>query len=187
MGGVASGKTTVAEMLGSLGAKVINADKIGHSLLNSPEIKEKLVRRWGREILDEEGKVDRTRLSTAVFSDKEELKELNNILHPPILKAIEEEIASDKSGTVVLDAALLQETGLTEVCDLLVFVAAEDRVKKERAVRDRKWNPDEVIRREGLQSPLEEKRRIAHYVINNNSTRDKTLEQVKDFWNSFVT
>ncbi|HCN19262.1 MAG TPA: dephospho-CoA kinase, partial [Planctomycetia bacterium] len=69
MGGIASGKTTVAGMLGSFGAKVIDADKIGHSLLSAPEIKEKLVKRWGKDVLDKGGAVDRSKLSRLVFSD----------------------------------------------------------------------------------------------------------------------
>ncbi|MEE9583974.1 MAG: dephospho-CoA kinase, partial [Candidatus Brocadiales bacterium] len=97
MGGIASGKTTVAEMIGSIGARVIDADKIGHGLLKTPEVKGKLVRKWGKEILDERGTVDRSKLSRLVFSDAEALRELNNTLHPLILEAIRREIATDET------------------------------------------------------------------------------------------
>lgn len=190
MGGVASGKTTVAEMLGSFGAKVVDADKIGHGLLSKPEIREKLVRKWGEGILDEGGEVDRGKLSRLVFSDAEALGELNDILHPLILEAICREIASEEAKgdarAVVLDAALLQETGLTGLCDLLVFVVADDSVKRERAVKHRRWDPEDVARRERFQASAEEKRKIAHYVINNNSSKEETLRQVREFLDRFV-
>lgn len=185
MGGIASGKTTVAGMLGSFGAKVIDADKIGHSLLSAPEIKEKLVKRWGKDILDKGGAVDRSKLSRLVFSDAKVLRELNDILHPLILETIRREIARSEERMVVVDAALLYETGLTELCDLLVFVAAEERVKKERAVKDRGWNSEEVARRGRFQSPVEEKSRMAHYVIDNNSSTEDALRQVRDFLDRF--
>ncbi len=186
MGGVASGKTTVAEMLDSFGAKVVDADKIGHGLLDAPDIREKLVKKWGNEILDEGGEVDRNKLSGLVFSDAEALRELNEMLHPLILEAIRREIARDETRAVVVDAALLQETGLTGLCDLLVFVAADDSVKKERAVKHRRWEPEEVARRERFQAPVEEKRKIADYVINNNSSKEETLKQVREFLDRFV-
>ncbi len=186
MGGIASGKTTVAEMIGSIGARVIDADKIGHGLLRTPEVKGKLVRKWGKEILDERGTVDRSKLSRLVFSDAEALRELNNTLHPLILEAIRREIATDETRVVVVDAALLQETGLTELCDLLVLVVAEERVKKERAVKYRHWSPEEVSRRERFQTPVEQKKRMAHYVINNNFSKEETLKQVKEFLDKFV-
>lgn len=185
MGGVASGKTTVAGMLGSFGAKVIDADKIGHGFLGVPEIKEKLVKRWGKDILDKEGAVDRSKLSRLVFSDAKALRELNDILHPLILGAIRREIARSEGGMVVVDAALLYETGLAELCDLLIFVAAEERVKKERAVNDRRWNSEEVARRERFQSSAEEKSRMAHHVIDNNFSTEDTLRQVRDFLDRF--
>ncbi|MEE9515353.1 MAG: dephospho-CoA kinase [Candidatus Brocadiales bacterium] len=186
MGGIASGKTTVAEMLGSFGARVIDADEIGHGFLDTPEVKEKLVERWGKEILDEGGGVDRDRLSRLVFSDAEALRELNDTLHPLILEAIHREIAGEGGRIVVLDAALLHETGLTELCDLLLFVAAEKRVKEERAVKQRRWKPEEVARRERFQAPVEEKRKIAHCVIDNNFSKEETLKQVKEFLDRFV-
>ncbi len=186
MGGIASGKTTVADMLGSFGARVIDADRIGHRLLGTPEVKEKLVKRWGREILNEDDEIDRSRLSELVFQDAEMLGELNETLHPLILEEIRREIAGEEAGVVVLDAALLQETGLTGLCDLLIFVAVDDSLKKERAVKDRHWSPEEVDRRERFQSPVEEKRKMADYVIGNNFSKEKTLKQVKEFFDRLV-
>lgn len=185
MGGVSSGKSTVAEMLGSLGAKVIDADKMAHELLEKPGVKEKVLERWGKEILGKEGKIDRERLASIVFSDGKALKELTSLLHPPLLEYIRKEVGRKESRPLVLDAALLLETGLDEVCDLLVFVEAGRAVKEERA-RLRGWPRGEVQRREGFQSPEPQKKKRAHFVVNNNSSKEETFRQLKDFWQKFV-
>jgi dephospho-CoA kinase len=185
MGGVASGKSTVAEMLGSLGARVIDADKMAHELLEEPGIREKVLQRWGKRILGKEGEIDREKLASIVFSNGKALKELTSILHPPILESIRREVERGDSRPLVLDAALLLETGLDEVCDLLVFVEAGPEVKEERACL-RGWSRGEVQRREGFQSSESRKKERAHFVVNNNSSKEETFRQLKDFWQKFV-
>ncbi|HHT9120731.1 MAG TPA: dephospho-CoA kinase [Candidatus Hypogeohydataceae bacterium YC41] len=185
MGGVVSGKSTVAEMLGSLGAKVIDADRMAHELLEKPEVKEKVLERWGKGILDTEGRIDRAKLADIVFSDGKALKELTGLLHPPLLETIRKEAERNESRPLVLDAALLLETGLDEVCDLLVFVETGQELKEERA-RLRGWPRGEVQRREGFQSPESQKRKKAHFVVNNDSSKEETFRQLKDFWNKFI-
>ncbi|HHT9153690.1 MAG TPA: dephospho-CoA kinase [Candidatus Hypogeohydataceae bacterium YC40] len=185
MGGVVSGKSTVAEMLGSLGAKVIDADRMAHELLEKPEVKEKVLERWGKGILDTEGRIDRAKLADIVFSDGKALKELTGLLHPPLLETIRKEAERNESRPLVLDAALLLETGLDEVCDLLVFVETGQELKEERA-RLRGWPRGEVQKREGFQSPESQKRKKAHFVVNNDSSKEETFRQLKDFWNKFI-
>lgn len=185
MGGVASGKSTVAEMLGSLGAKVIDADEMAHELLEKPGIKEKVLERWGKGLLGREGRIDRGKLASIVFSDGKALKELTNLLHPPILESIRSEANRKGPKPLVLDAALLLETGLDEVCDLLIFVEAGPEVKEERA-RLKGWSSGEVQRREGFQAPASQKKKRAHFVIDNNSSKEETFRQLKDFWQKFV-
>lgn len=199
MGGVASGKSMVAEMLGSLGAEVIHADEMAHELLEKPEIKEKVLERWGKGLLGGgEGKIDRGKLASIVFSNGEALKELTNLLHPPILESIrrlvlesalggEGEVDKKEKGSMplVIDAALLLETGLDGACDLLVFVEASPEVKEERS-RLKGWSRGEVQRREGFQAPESQKKKKAHVVINNDSSKEETFRQVKDFWQKLV-
>ncbi|HHT9132073.1 MAG TPA: dephospho-CoA kinase [Candidatus Tripitaka californicus] len=195
MGGVASGKSMVAEMLGSLGAEVIHADEMAHELLEKPEIKEKVLERWGKGLLGVKGEIDRGKLASIVFSNGEALKELTNLLHPPILESIRRLVLERSEGEMdrkgkgsiplVLDAALLLETGLDEACDLLVFVEASPEVKEERS-RLKGWSSGEVQRREGFQSPESQKKKRAHVVINNDSSKEETFRQVKDFWQKLV-
>ena len=185
MGGVASGKSTVAEMLGSLGAKVIDADEMAHELLEKPGVKEKVLERWGKGLLGRDGRIDRGKLAGIVFSNGKALKELTNLLHPPILESIRREVGRKESKPLVLDAALLLETGLDEVCDLLIFVEAGPEVKEERA-RLKGWPSGEVQKREGFQSPESQKKERAHFVVNNNSSKEETFRQLKDFWQKLV-
>jgi dephospho-CoA kinase len=185
-GGIASGKTTVAEMLGSLGAKVIDADKMAHKLLDIPEVRNRLEKLWGKEILNETGKIDRRSLSRIVFSQEGALKELTDILHPPILEEIRREVSKGDARVIVLDAALLEETGLVTLCDLLIFVEAEDLLREKRVQEIRNWPPEAVARREEFQTPKEVKKKRAHYVINNNFSKEETFGQVKEFWNKFI-
>ncbi len=189
VGGVASGKSMVAEMLGSLGAKVIDADEMAHDLLERPEIKGRVLERWGNGILGRDGKIDRGRLASIVFSSDKALKELTDLLHPPILESIRKEVEravkGKESRPLVLDAALLLETGLDNVCDLIIFVEAGPEVKEERA-RLKGWPPGEVQKREGFQLPESRKKERAHFVVNNNSSKEETFRQLKDFWKKFI-
>jgi dephospho-CoA kinase len=173
-------------MLGSLGAKVMDADKMAHELLKTPLVKGKVMERWGKEILGKDGSIDRTKLADIVFSDRKALQELTDILHPPILEALRKEVERSESKPLILDAALLLETGLDEVCDLLVFVETGPEQKEERA-RLRGWPPGEVQRREGFQSPEHVKKSRAHFVVNNDSSKEETFRQLKDFWNKFIS
>lgn len=172
-------------MLGSLGARVIDADKLAHELLEKPEIKEKVLKRWGRGLLGEEGRIDRSKLAGIVFSNAEALKELTSLLHPPILESIHREVGQKGSEPLVLDAALLLETGLDELCDLLVFVETGPGVKEERA-RLRGWPSGEVQKREAFQSPESRKKEKAHFVVDNNLSKEETFRQLKGFWQTFV-
>ncbi|MEK7242278.1 MAG: dephospho-CoA kinase, partial [Planctomycetota bacterium] len=184
MGGVASGKSMVAEMLGSLGAEVIHADEMAHELLEKPGIKEKVLERWGKGLLGGEGEIDRGKLASIVFSNGEALKELTNLLHPPILESIRRLVLERSEGEadrkekesipLVIDAALLLETGLDGACDLLVFVEASPEVKEERS-RLKGWSRGEVQRREGFQAPESQKKKKAHVVINNDSSKEETF------------
>ncbi len=125
-GGIASGKSTIAKMLETLGASVINADEICHRLINTKSMSQKIINRWGDHIQDKYGRIERHKLGKIVFTDKKELSALNKIIHPKAIKQIKDRIAKlrNESTTVaiVLDAALLVESNLIDVCDVTLFV-----------------------------------------------------------------
>ena len=94
LGGIASGKSTLAGILTEWGAALIDADKIGHKLLEQSEIQRKIREEWGEDVFNSEGRIDRVRLGSIVFADKLEMEKLSDIVHPPLLKNIEEALQS---------------------------------------------------------------------------------------------
>jgi len=110
-GGPASGKSRLAGLLAERGARVIDADRIGHEVLQRPQVKQALTEAFGREILSRCGAIDRARLAEAAFADEQQLRRLNDIVHPPLLEEIRRRVEGLKEGgdarPIVLDAALL--------------------------------------------------------------------------------
>jgi dephospho-CoA kinase len=189
MGGIASGKSTVAKMLRSLGASIIDADKICHQLINTEEIRDKISKKWGNHLQNKDGKINRRALGKIVFADKEKLSALNKIIHPKAIKLIRSRIADfkDKTNVIVLDAALLAEANLTTLCDTILFVDTKKPISMKRAQKNRKWPLSETTKREKFQYSMREKKEMAEITINNNLSKVNTLNQVKDFWNQFIT
>ena len=190
-GGIASGKSTIAKMLESLGASVINADEICHRLINTKSISQKIINRWGDHIQDKYGRIERDKLGEIVFSDRKEISTLNKMIHPEAIKRIKNRITElrNQSTTVaiVLDAALLVESDLIDICDITLFVDTKKNTCKARVKNSRKWPTGEITKREKFQSSLREKKKIADIVICNNRYQTDTLKQVKDFWQQFIT
>ncbi len=190
-GGIASGKSTIAKMLESLGACVINADKICHQLINTKSVSQKIVNRWGGHIQDKYGRIERDKLGEIVFADKKEISALNKMIHPEAVKRIKNRITKLKKQSttvaIVLDAALLVESNLIDICDITLFVDTRKNTCKARVKNSRKWPTGEITKREKFQSSLREKSEIADIVICNNQDQADTLNQVKDFWQQFIT
>ena len=189
LGGIAAGKSTVARMLAELGATTISADEIAHEVLDKPAIRERVVARWGRQVLDEAGHVDRAALARLVFGNPEELAALEAITHPAIVAELRERVAaarrSPQTAAVVVDAPLLVEAELDGACDVLVFVDCPREVRIARASA-RGWDAEELDRRESHQSPLEAKRRRARFIIDGNAPLETTFQQVQQLWQSLL-
>ena len=184
MGAVASGKSTVARLMAEDGGQLVDADRIGHEVLEMPEIKRQLRREFGDEVFDSAGTLGRKALGRLVFGKAGRLAELNAIVHPVILDIMERRIrAASEAGQaqfVVLDAALLMEKNLHEAwCDALVFVDAEENERLERARQSRGWDAQQLSQRDAAQSPLETKKRLADFVIDNSGTRRQLEDRVR--------
>jgi len=175
-GGVGSGKSTVAAIFIKQGARGIDADALGHRVLDLPAVRAGLVRDWGEEIL-RDGRVDRAALARLAFRSRKSVARLNRRVHPEILKEIRRRIEKAR-GWVVLDAALLYETGADALCDRVVFVSAP-RALRARRVRSRGWGPGELKRRERFQLPVVYKKKKADYVIDNAGPTTRTVEQTR--------
>jgi len=150
-GPIASGKTSVAKMYKEMGAYLIDADKIGHQLLERPDIKKRIIEEFGDEILTDKGKIDREKLGAIVFSDISRLEALNDIIQKPLVDIIKEQILelqeSGFPGIVVIDAALLPKWDIVKLMDLVLVVDAPRWQRMNRLVRQRGLPQDEAERR----------------------------------------
>jgi dephospho-CoA kinase len=184
IGGVGSGKSRAAAEFAKYGARVISGDKFGHEALRQPDIKQQVVGRWGSEILDDKGEVDRRKLGTIVFADPRERKVLEKLVFPWIERRIEEEIARAQDDAsvklVVLDAAIMLETGWGEACDQLVYVDAPREQRLQRLAQERGWSAQEMEKRERSQWPLAEKRKRADRILDNSGSPEELARQVQD-------
>lgn len=189
-GGISSGKSTVARMFASLGAECIDADEICHRLIQSKEIKKEIVERFGETVLDAIGKIDRSQLAKIVFQEKARLDELCAILHPLVIKQIETKIDEieklRRRKAIVIDAALLEESELSMICDFVIFVNTGRDNRLNRCKISRNWEEDELEKRERFQMALEVKKKRADYIIDNNFTEDSTHRQVEEFWKYYI-
>ena len=182
MGGIGSGKTTVARMLADLGATVLDADAICAELHRTEAVKAGIESRWGAAALGPDGEPDRAKLADIVFGDPAHLAELNRLLHPRIAGRIERDVAACRrngTGLCVIDAPLLLETGLDRLCDATVFVECDPDTRGRRVADHRGWSPDQIQRREEHQHPLDRKRQRADYVVVNSGDLETTRRQVE--------
>ncbi len=186
LGGIAAGKTAIAEMFARLGARVVSADEIAHAVLNEPRTRDRIVARWGGEVLGPAGHVGHRALAERVFGDAQEVAALEAITHPPILAKMREQIAAARSSpnevAIVVDAPLLLEAELDTLCDALVFVDCPREVRLARVAAERGWDAAELDRRESHQEPLETKRQRADHVVNTGSSPETTFQQVQQLW-----
>lgn len=186
LGGVGSGKSTVADALADLGAVVIDADRIGHEVLLEPGVRDAVAARWGADVCSDDGDIDRARLARIVFAqadDRTALQELEAILHPRITTRMQQELARLTADPaiplVVLDAPMLLEAGWDRVCDALIYVHASDAVRLGRVQQTRYWDKEELDRRERMQKPLDLKRTRADFHVDNGGMPDDCRRQVE--------
>ena len=191
LGGVASGKSTVARLLAARGAAVIDADRIAHEVLNLPHVKRELRDAFGEAICAQDGTICRSALAREVFVDVRRLEVLNGIVHPIIIARVRQKIGEirrkGEAPMVALDAALLMETGLhEELCDALLFVDAPGEVRAERARSSRGWSSEKFLARGGAQIDPDVKKERADFVVDN-SLGVKQLERtVRDVWKDIM-
>jgi dephospho-CoA kinase len=182
LGGVGSGKSFVAAQFAKLGCKVVDADRLGHELLREPKIRRAIRERFGKSVCGPSGEVNRRRLGERVFSRAAELAALEAIVHPDLCRRVRRAVGQARRRhvrAVVLDAALILEKGLDNLCTVMVYIQAPEEVRRVRAEAARGWDPLEVARREAPQISLKTKRRRADYVIDNSSSPDHTIEQIR--------
>jgi len=185
LGGIGSGKSTVAAEFGKLGCGVIDADEIAHKLLEKKNVKEKIITLFG-PVLDSAGKIDRKKLADIVFADADKLSALTGILHPFVLTRTEQLInqynQENQVEAIVLDMPLLMEVGWEKRCDKLIFVDCERPLRVNRMKKMGLFDENKFKIRENFQISLDNKVAIAENTINNNSGLSALVRQVADIF-----
>ncbi len=203
-GGIAAGKSVVGEMFVALGARLVQADRIAHSLMQPGEaVYNEVVRHFGREILNRDGSVNREKLAEAAFGKASDtaggkaarvaparIGELNRIVHPAVIRSqeawMEEMGRQDPHAVAIVEAALLLEAGAGKRFDRLVVVTCSEDQRVARFAARQKIELEaarkEVARRMAAQLPDEEKIKAADFVIDNSSSLEQTRDQVRQVW-----
>lgn len=181
IGGIGGGKSAVARRLADRGAAVIDADAVGHELLEEPSIRDRVVGRFGPGVLEASSaamsRIDRRALGAVVFGDARALRDLEAILHPEMrgcfAGSIERLSSEGDRPCIVLDAAVLLEAGWDDLCDRIAFVDAPRAERLRRVGASRGWSEADLAARERRQWPVEEKRRRADWVVVNDGPVDR--------------
>ena len=185
-GNIASGKSTVSDLLAERGARIIDADVLAREAVmkGSPAL-ESIVERWGDGVLDSDGNLDRGALRHKVFADQSDLDALNEIVHPEVMRRRNEEIESARARgdkIVVCVIPLLFERHLADQFDTIILVDAPRSVRLERIVRERHIEEAEAMKMIAAQMPADLKRARADYVIENEGTREDLEAEVDRVW-----
>ena len=195
-GGIAAGKTVVGEMFVALGARLVQADRISHSLMLPGEpVYNEVVRHFGREILSPDGSVNRGKLAELAFAapastPPSRIEELNRIVHPAVIRKQDEwmnEMARQyPTAVAIVEAALILEAGTAERFDRLIVVTCTEQQRVTRFSARQNIDLDsarkEVLRRMAAQLPDEEKIKVADFVIDNSGSLESTRGQVEEIW-----
>ena len=190
LGGIGSGKSTVAAAFRDVGCRVIDSDAIVHSLLRREDVRARLVDVIGAGILDSSGMIDRAALAQAAFGQRETLKFLMDVLHPLVLERTEALMDIYQGQTevcgIVLDMPLLLEVGWEKKCDFLVFVDCSEEKRRQRAKKSKKIDFEQLKIRESFQISLDKKKQKAHYIVYNNSDKSDMAEQIAQIFSSMT-
>lgn len=196
IGGIGSGKSAVARgLMARQSFLLIDADAIGHEVLKLEDVKQHITSRFGAEVFDPTGEIDRSKLARQVFGPDEASqlarRDLNKIVHPKIGEAISTQIQNARDSArrepgsmqgVLLDAAILLETGWKNMCDAVVYVDAAPEVRERRVRETRGWTLSDWKKREDSQLNLETKRQAANVIINNSGPLDVAVDELEQFF-----
>lgn len=191
VGGIGSGKSFLSKSLARLEqVAVIDADQIGHEVLGLQEVKDRIRSEFGEQVFDPSGNIDRRILGRLVFGGEvphqEARRRLERIVHPLIRDRIERRIseirASKSHEGIILDAAILLESGWKEVCQGVVFVDVPVEERLRRVISERNWTSEEFFAREGNQLGVELKRQAADFTVINFPAGPAAVNQFRQFY-----
>ena len=185
-GGIATGKTTVANIFKRLGSPIIDLDRIAHEVVK-PGTKsyQEIVGVFGREVLNPKGDINRNKLAHLIFKDKTLREKLNKITHPVIIKEMKRR-AGLLSFPVIVDAPLLFEVDLVSFFDKIIVVTCREEAQIKRLRKRDSLGAEEARQRMASQLPLSAKAKRADFLINNDGSFEEIEEQVEKIWKKLV-
>jgi len=183
-GGYASGKTFVASELERLGCCVIRADELGHAvLLPTGEAYAPVVAAFGREILSPDGAIDRKKLASIAFASPQLLGQLNSFVHPAVFRLEAQRLADfeaeDPRAIVVIEAAILIETGRYSRFDRLILTGCAEEMQIARGIKRDGLTREQVLARLANQMPFEEKKKYARYIVDTGGAKEQTIIHIE--------
>lgn len=185
VGGMGAGKSTIIEMMQQIQPmSYISADQIGHEILQKDGAAYlPIIEAFGPEILDDAEDIVRKKLGQIVFGNPEKVAQLNEITHPLITKKVKESIAHYKKTAphqhIILEAALLLESGLVDLTDVVIAVYADQDLRLKRVVARENLDEAHILKRFNAQKEWEELKAAADYVIDNGISLEVTMTQIK--------
>jgi dephospho-CoA kinase len=186
-GNIATGKSTVARMLGDLGATVIDADRVAHEVMRAgTPVHRAVVETFGPQVLRPDGEIDRARLGAVVFSDPQALAQLEAIVHPAVLEEVARRIAAAPTPVVVVEAIKLIESGMAEAFDALWVTTCPVEEQVRRLMADRGLSRPDAEQRVNAQPPQEAKIARADVVISTDGSLEETRAQVEAAWRALL-
>lgn len=188
-GGIASGKSTIANMLVERGALLVDADQVAREVvLPGESALEAIASAFGQAVLETDGSLNRKKLGDIVFRDKASLRALEAITHPAIRERMQDRIHTFEEQypdrLVVADVPLLYETNQKHLYDAVMVVYVPSEVQIARLMERNTVTEEEARRRVLLQMDIEQKRDLAEWVIDNSGTIEETERQINNFWKS---
>ena len=189
-GGPGTGKSTVAQMLDEFKAVVIDADQLAHEVIQPHKLAwRQVVQTFGDAVTNPDGSIHRKKLAARVFGDESARHQLEAIIHPRVMRRVNERLARLKKNArvrvVVLDVPLLLEAGMSDMVDVLVVVTAKTTVQRARLAA-RGWSEEEIARRISAQMELSAKAALADVVIDTSESLTSTRKQVGALWQTLA-
>jgi dephospho-CoA kinase len=186
-GNIATGKSTVVNVLRELGAHHIDADLVYRDLVAPGQpLLQDLADHFGESIIDEDGSLDRRALGAIVFSDPEKLRELDELTHPAVIEESDRRADAIREGVIVMDAVKLIESCHADACDEVWLVTTPEEMQIRRVMKRNNVDAYEARRRVDAQPPLQPKMDRADVVIRNSGTLDELRQQVIAEWHEML-
>jgi len=191
-GGIGSGQSTVCKRLGELGCRIIDLDKKAKQIIQKDAtLQRELKKAFGKEIFAKDGTLNRKLLGRLAFSHDSKTMELNKLVHPRMVADVVEEMEtarfSEKYPLVIIDAALIYEISIEQMFDAVIVVYASKDNRVRRVMKRDDLKRSEILARIRRQIPLEDKKKWADHVIENNSTIEELYKQTNEIFNSLVS